>query len=173
MTGVPVLYVTGPVGVGKSSVIREAGRLLRDRDVSYGLVDLEWIGDSWPRPPDDPWNGRVVFHNLRAMWDTFARSGAERLLCAGVLEDRSHLSWFADAVPGARVTVVRLRAPLAVIEERLRRREPDTAVDWYLDMARALAGTLEVANVEDHVLDNVDGSLTEVAARALHLAGWI
>ncbi len=64
---VPVLYLTGPVGVDKSSVVREAGRLLRDRGLAYAAVAMEWLGDSWPRPADDPWNGRVLFENLRVI----------------------------------------------------------------------------------------------------------
>jgi adenylylsulfate kinase-like enzyme len=37
---VPVLLVTGPVGVGKSTVAAEAARLLRQAGVPHALVDL-------------------------------------------------------------------------------------------------------------------------------------
>jgi predicted kinase len=77
-----------------------------------------------------------------------------------------------EAVPGADVTVVRLRAPIAVIEERLRLREPQDALAWYIDAARELVPRLEWASVEDHVIDNVDISLTDVATRVLAVAEW-
>jgi hypothetical protein len=170
---VPVLYVTGPVGVGKSSVVREAGRLLRDRWLPYAAVDTEWLGDSWPRPADDPWNGSVLFENLRDMWTNFRRAGATRLICAGVLADRASLSFVGEAVPGAEVTVVRLRAPISLIEERLRAREPEQARGWYIQFARELVLSMEKADLDDHVLDNFDVSLTATATEALRLVGWI
>jgi adenylylsulfate kinase-like enzyme len=37
---VPVLLVTGPVGVGKSTVAAEGARLLRQAGVPHALVDL-------------------------------------------------------------------------------------------------------------------------------------
>jgi adenylylsulfate kinase-like enzyme len=51
---VPVLLVTGPVGVGKSTVAAEAARLLRQAGVPHALVDLAWIGQCWPVAADDP-----------------------------------------------------------------------------------------------------------------------
>jgi hypothetical protein len=170
---VPVLYITGPVGVGKSSVVREAGRLLRDRWLPYAAVDTEWLGDSWPRPQDDPWNGRVLFENLRSVWDNFRRAGATRLICAGVVQNRPTLSFVEEAIPGAEVAVVRLRAPISVIEERLRVREPGAALDWYLQFARELVLSMEKAGLDDHVLDNFDVPLTETATEALRVIGWI
>jgi adenylylsulfate kinase-like enzyme len=40
---VPVLVITGPVGVGKSTIANEAAWLLRQADVPYALVDLDRI----------------------------------------------------------------------------------------------------------------------------------
>jgi adenylylsulfate kinase len=41
---VPVLLLTGPVGVGKSTVAAAAARLLRQTGIPHALVDLAWIG---------------------------------------------------------------------------------------------------------------------------------
>ncbi|TMF36495.1 MAG: hypothetical protein E6I27_13330 [Chloroflexi bacterium] len=46
-------------------------------------------------------------------------AGAERLLFERVLEQRSLLRHVEAAIPGAQITVVRLRAPLQVIEKRV------------------------------------------------------
>jgi hypothetical protein len=55
-TSVPVLVITGPVGVGKSTIAAEAAWLLRQADVPHALIDLDRIEQSWPVPADDPGN---------------------------------------------------------------------------------------------------------------------
>jgi len=129
---VPVLLLTGPVGAGKSTVANEAARLLRELDVPHALVDLAWIGQCWPVPRDDPWNERLVHQNLACMWSNFSRAGVDRLIVGRVLEARSLLRHLAEAVPGARITVVRLRVRLEVLEARIRAREAARDSDWFL-----------------------------------------
>ena len=131
---VPVLVMTGPVGVGKSTIAAEAAWLLRQADVPHALVDLDRIEQSWPVPADDPGNERVSHRNLACMWANFRQAGADRLIFARGLETRSLLRRVTKAVPGAQITVVRLRAPLAVLHERIRSREAGDP-DWFLDAA--------------------------------------
>ncbi len=59
---------------------------------------------------------------LPCMWVNFRAVGAERLIISRVLEARSLISHITDAVPGTDVVVVRLRAPLDVVEARIRDR---------------------------------------------------
>ena len=120
---VPVLLVTGPVGVGKSSVAAAASYLLREAGVPHALVDLAGIGAAWPVADDDPWNERLTHRNLACMWANFRDADAGRLILARVLEHRSLLRPIMEAVPGAAITVVRLRAPLGVVQARIRHRE--------------------------------------------------
>ena len=68
---VPVLVITGPVGVGKSTIAAEAAWLLRQADVPHALVDLDRIEQCWPVPADDPGNERVSHRNLACMWANF------------------------------------------------------------------------------------------------------
>ena len=90
------------------------------------------------------------------MWDNFQQAGAGRLLLCRVLEHRSLLARIAEAVPGAIITVVRLRAPLEVVRARIVSRESGRDPQWYLDVASYLDGRLEHAGVEDHLVDNHD-----------------
>jgi DNA polymerase III delta prime subunit len=170
---VPVLLVTGPVGVGKTTVAHEASSLLSDAHVPHALVDLARIGACWPPPHDDPWNERLAHRNLACMWTNFRAAGAERLLVCRVLEARSLLRRIAAAVPGADITVIGLRAPLDVLHARIRTREAGRDPAWYLDTATYLAHKLERSPVEDHCIDNVDRTARDVAREALRLAGWL
>jgi hypothetical protein len=146
---VPVLLVTGPVGVGKTVVAGEAARLLSKAGIPHAMADLAVIGACWPPPADDRWN----------------------VLCR-VLEARSLLGRVAEAVPGADITVVRLRAPLDLVRTRIVAREAGRDPQWYLDTATYLFDRLEHAGVEDHVVDNDNRPVAQVAADVLHAAGW-
>ncbi len=170
---VPVLLLTGPVGAGKSTVADEAARLLREADVPHAVVDLARIGQSWPVPEDDPWNERLIHQNLACMWSNFRQAGIDRLLVSRVLEARSLLRHIAEAVPGARITVIRLRVRLEVLEARIRARETSGDPEWFLGAAAYTAEALERARVEDHVVDNEDRPPADAAREALRLAGWL
>lgn len=146
---VPIVLFTGPVEVGNSTVAMEAARLLKTAQIPHALVDLAWSAVSWPRPPDDPWNERLMYRNLACMWSNFRQAGVERLILCRVLEDRSVLSPIIEAVPGAKITVIGLRAGLAELHPRVRHQ------------------------IEDHVMDNEGRSAAEIAKEALRLAGWL
>jgi len=169
-TSVPVLLITGPVGAGKSTVAGEAARLLREAGIPHALVDLAWIEQCWPVPADDPWNERLTHRNLACLWANFRQAGAGRLILVRVLEDRSLLRHVAEAVPGATITVVGLRAPLAVLHARIRAREASDP-GWFLGAATHTATVLEQARVEDHLVDNQDRPVAVVAGEVLRLAG--
>ena len=169
---VPVLLITGPVGVGKSTIAAQAAWLLREADVPHALVDLAWIEQCWPVPADDPWNERLSHRNLACMWANFRQAGADRLILVRVLEARSLLRRVTEAVPGAEITVVRLRAPLAVLHERIRSREASDP-SWFLGAATHTAKVLEQARVEDHLVDNENRPATVVAEEVLRRVGWL
>ena len=80
-TPVPVLLVTGPVGVGKTVVTGEAARLLSGAGIPHAMADLAVIGECWPPPADDQWNEELIHANLACMWENFRRAGASRLPC--------------------------------------------------------------------------------------------
>ena len=169
---VPVLVLTGPVGVGKSTIAAEAAWLLRQADVPHALVDLDRIEQCWPVPAVDPWYERVSHRILACMWAIFRQAGADRLIFARVLETRSLLRRVTKAVPGAQITVVRLWAPVVVLQERIRSREASDP-DWFLGAATHTAEVFERARVEDHLVDNENRPAAVVAEEVLHRVGWL
>jgi hypothetical protein len=169
---VPVLVLSGPVGAGTSTIGAEAARVLREADMPGAFVDLAVIGQAWPEPVEDRWQERLVHANLACMWRNFAAAGARRLVVCRVVEDRSLLGRIEAAVPGAEMTVVRLRVPRATLHARLRAREAPRNAEWYVDAASYLVDRMEAAALDDHVVDN-DAHPTEVGVAILRLIGWL
>jgi len=66
---------------------------------------------------------------------------------------------------------VQLRAPLELVRQRLRGREPEPG--WYLDTASELTSRLEASDVADFVVDNGARAPDQVAAEILGLVGWL
>lgn len=170
---VPVLLLTGPTGAGKTTIAMESARLLNAAEVPHAMVDLAVIAECSPRPPDDPWNERLLHRNLACMWQNFRQAGADRLILCRVLEDRSLLRYVAEAVPGAQITVIRLTAKLSELHARIYSREAGRDPQWYLDVATSLAVKLDESRVEDHIVSNQDRSAADAAEDALRLAGWL
>ena len=169
---VPVLLITGPVGVGKTRTASAASGLLTERGMRHACVDLPQISKAFPARDDDPWNEELAHRNLACMWVNFRAIGAERLIITRVLETRSLLRRITEAVPRADVVVVRLRAPLDVVEARIRERNRSHP-EWFLDAAAYLVPTMDEQRVEDHLIDNDALSIDATAREVLRVTGWI
>ena len=167
---VPVLLITGPVGVGKTTTADAVSYLLAQRGVRIACVDLPQIGKAFPLQDADPWNEELTHRNLACMWANFNAAGAERLVISRVLETRSGLRRIAEAVPGAEITVVRLRAPIPTLHRRIRARNPNP--EWFLDAATELSHAMELHALEDFLVDNEGMSVDDTARAVLHITCW-
>lgn len=170
-TLVPVLLVTGPIGVGKTAVLREADALLVAAGAGHATVELEEIARCWPDATEIS-RSRLVYGNLAALWSNFAALGTSRLLLAGLIAQRSDLRLVSEAVPGAAVTVVRLHALLSVLEKRIRLREPAPA-EGEIDGTRWWTRHLDRLRLEDHLVETDGPAVGDVARDVLRLAGWL
>ena len=168
-----MLVITGPVGVGKSTVGYEAGKLLTEAGLAYAFVDVDALSESHPRPPDDPFNARMAYRNLAAVWANFAAAGAERLVLAYVIERREDLQPIRDAITGAEVTLVRLRAPDDVLQSRVAHREAGSGRAWHLYRSVELARIMDEAAVEDHLVETAGRTPIEIAQTVLEAVGWL
>lgn len=177
-TGSPLeprsLLITGTVGVGKTTVAEAVSKRLGDRRVTNAVIDLDWLRQWWPAPPDDPFNFALMLHNLRSVARNYLAAGAVRLVLAGVVEDQEGRKLCGDAV-GIELAVCRLHVDLTVNHQRLSRRhenEPE-ALQWHLARSGELAGILDQAKVEDFTVDATTRSVPEVAAAVIEAAGWL
>jgi hypothetical protein len=172
MQDIPVLILSGPVGVGKTSVALEIVDLLHGEGPPLAVVDFDALTWCFPRPPDDRFHQQLGLRNLAAIWAGYRASGAERLVIARVVGSREALDGYREAVPGASITVVRLRASPDTLLRRVEHREIGLAREQSLRRTLELAVELEEARAEDHVVETDGRSVTDVARIVLELAGW-
>ncbi len=168
---VDVLVICGAAGVGKTSTAYEVSLRLAADGVPHALVDCDELDRvyPWPVPELPPWE--PARRNLAAVWANYAAFGHTRLMLCGVFADlRQEMPWIADAVPDAAFTVVRLTAPMDVLEERVRRREIGTGAR---DQLRRTARQVEEIAAADPpgtlVVDTAGMDVAQVAARVLAL----
>jgi adenylylsulfate kinase len=168
---VPVIVVTGTVGVGKSAVTTAMHHVLAKREIAHACVDIDWLRTSWPER--GLWNSDVAIANLASVWTNFVAAGAERLIIVDVVEWRSYVGRYEGAVPGASIQVCRLTAPQALREKRITARDVGESRSWHLARTVELDAILDAANVADFVVENGDRPIDEVATEVLVAAGWM
>ena len=110
--------------------------------------------------------------NLAAVWANFQAAGAERLVLARVVESRDELDRYRAAVPGARIVVVRLRAPIETLQARDAAREHGLGRAWHLARAAELVAQMDRDAVEDVLIETDGQTLGEIAREALARCGW-
>ena len=164
---IPTVVITGPVGVGKSSVANAVSQLLGEAKKPHALVDMDHLRWCNLAPDDDPFNMRLGLRNLALVWANYVAAGAQRLIIVDIVERRDDIDDYQKAVPGARIVVVRLRADLATIHARLEHREVGTSLDWHQARAAELVAQMERDQVEDVVIDTEGKAVLAVAAEVL------
>ena len=170
---VPILLVTGPLGVGKTTVVLEIGSLLEQANISHAVIDLDSLAWCYPQPVDDPFNNRLAFRNLAAVWANYAATGIQRLVIARVIEARNELKWYHLAVPDAEITIVRLRASEATLRGRVMSREVGFGQEAALNRAVELARLMDRAAVEHHLVETDGRAVTDISREVLHQAQWL
>ena len=169
---IPVLAISGAVGVGKTTVLVEIHDLLSSRGVPHACVERDALAYSWPARGD--YNEDAALENLAAVWANFRAAGAGRLVVAGVVEREEDLAGYRRAIPGAEITVCLLVAAEATRLARLRGRERGAGLDWHLERTVELERILASARLDDFTVSNEEGRpVREVALEVLARAGWI
>ncbi|MEO5511337.1 MAG: hypothetical protein ABIS27_11965 [Longimicrobiales bacterium] len=167
---VPVLILSGTVGVGKTTVLNEVHDVLSGARVPHACIDRDAYALSWPAR--GAFNQHAVLQNVAAVWANFSAAGAERLVIAGVVEQAEDLKDYRRAVPGARLTVCQLAAAEATRCARLQAREAGESLEWHLRRTVELQQIFDETPLYDFTVTNEDGPVRPVALEILTLAGW-
>ncbi|MFD2082507.1 AAA domain-containing protein [Actinopolymorpha cephalotaxi] len=165
---VPVLWICGPPGVGKSAVGCDLYTQLVGAGVHVGYVDLDQLGMCYPEPANDPGRHRMQAANLAAVVATYTAAGAACVVVSGLLDP--HHDEPVSPLPRSAVTVCRLRADADVLRARFAGRGAQVElVEEVLREAAALDGS----DVADVCVDTTGLPVDEVVRQVrTHLGEW-
>ena len=171
MKAPPALVLSGPPGVGKTSV----GWRVFDRCTELGqdpaFADLDLLGAAWPAPDDDPHQSRLKATNLEAVWSNYQQVGSKRLILAGVVENERERRQLEEAT-GGPVVICRLAASDAELAQRIHDRGREDGADLANLVARAaeLAAQLGADDISDYLVNTAERTVDDIAAEVL--ARW-
>ena len=126
----PVLWLCGPAGVGKSTVSWQLYTELASAGAHVAFADSDQLCMCYPAPPDDPGRQHVKALNAGALVANFRAAGAQCLIINGVL---GPAGLETELLPEAEVTICRLRGR----RDEIHRRFTGTHQQWD-DMDRML-----------------------------------
>ena len=165
------LLITGAVAVGKTTTADAVGDELEERGMPGAVLDVDALRRAWPAPPGDPFHGVLTLRALTALSAVHREAGAQVLVAAEVIEERSARAAYEEAM-GYPLTGVRILTPRELVRERLRERhalDPEGLV-WHLDRFDELTAILDAARTEDVSVQQT-GSPRETARAVLAAVG--
>ena len=125
-----MLVITGPVGVGKTTVAAALSELLGQAGLPHALIDLDWLRWCYPSPAEDPFQFALGIQNLAAVWSHYQAAGAAHPILVDVVETRATLDSYQATIPHAEFLLVRLHADLATLRQQLAGREAGASLAW-------------------------------------------
>ena len=162
-----IVLISGPVGVGKTTVAQELSGLLVAQSIPHTFVDLDALTHTYPRIDHDPFGQELALRNLKAVWSNAQDSHPRLLLVARVIESEASAQKIAEAVEVTGCTLVQLMAQDETLLERVRKRETGAGRDWHEARAIELSRSLSKTEIADLIFQTDGVSPTEIATQLL------
>ncbi|NKB52714.1 MAG: AAA family ATPase [Rhizobiaceae bacterium] len=167
-----LLLISGPVGVGKSTIANELSTLLEADEVPHTFIDLDALAYTFPRNAADPFGDGLALENLKSIWANCQRRGSKNLIVPRVVETESYPERVAEMVAIPDPIVCRLTASDQSLLERVRMREKGSNLSWHEKRSLELSAALEDANVNDFCVATDGRSITEIATEIMLEIDW-
>ncbi len=168
-----VLLLSGPVGVGKTTVAGELGDVLEARRIVNTVIDLDGLRWTYPRDDDDPWNNRLGLENLVSIWANAYRRGARNLVVATVVETPEFVDAVRERLGDVAVITCQLSADPSHLRTRVTRREIGSGLDWHLARSEELARQLAELPTPADLRIATDGrSVVDIAQELADRIEW-
>ncbi len=167
-----LVLISGPVGVGKTTIAIELSTLLSIDRIPHTFIDLDALAYTFPRSAGDPFGDVIAVQNLQVVWQNCRRSGSKNLIISRVIETAGYIKTLSTAVNIANPIVCRLSASDKTLLKRVRTREIGSNLNWHEQRSLQLSGALEESKLEDIYLDTDAKSVTEVASEIEHRIEW-
>lgn len=164
---VPVLWITGPAGVGKSTVSWQIFADLAQAGVRVAFADADQFCMCYPAPPGDPIRERIKARNVGALVPRYRAAGARCVIVNGCLDPAAGVH--SDLMPRADVTVCRLRAERDEIARRFSGRHQTSGdLDGLLGQALAEAEAMGASDFADVCVETTGVEAAGVADLVRH-----
>lgn len=160
---IPVLWITGPAGVGKSTVSWQLFTGLAASGTPTAFADADQLCMCYPARLDDPGRDRIRARNAGVVIRNARAAGARRVIVNGVVDPG--LGVQRDLLEPATVTVCRLRADRDEVVRRLTGRQPGSDADA-ADLARQVRDDydrMDASSWADLCVDTTGVPAAEVA----------
>ncbi len=156
------VLVTGPPGVGKTTVLTALVDALSDDGVAHAAVEVEMLVWTHPALTDEQWVRQVA-----TTCALHRDAGHHLLLVAETVETNEDLAQLLDAVGADESFVVRLQAEPATLVERIVAREPKSwsGLPDLIEHARELALSMPALQGVDLVLSSEGERGEDIAER--------
>jgi adenylylsulfate kinase len=163
------VFVNGTVGAGKTTVAYTLGKLLKESSIAHAVIDLDGIRQAWPAPPGDRFNHELELANLTSLARNYSDAGIGVLILAGVIEHRTEVPRYQQAVGNRPLTVIRITADESTLRSRLTARHTNDGegLEWHLNRAAELEAILIEQGPAGLVVDSSNRTPSLVAQEIL------
>ena len=173
MNETPILVLSGPVGVGKTTVGEEVSEVLDREGVAHTLIDFDQLRYTYPRIPEDPWCNGLAFQNLASIWENCKRRGSRNLVISTVVEDEAFIDQLSSTISESVVFVFQLYASPATLMARVNKREIGSGLERHRHRAMELLEILARDSVPcDARIDTDNTSITDTASEIVRQVNW-
>ena len=163
------LALAGSPRSGKSPPARALASTLAQADIPWGVIDMDELSLIYPYP------GRSFpRENLRAIWPNYVAAVPDiKLIIPTVFADEREVELLRAVLPGARLIICELTAPIEILRQRVTEREPTE------EMAAGLRRWVDVYHarsdherIRDFQVTTYPATVDESVHEILQLAHW-